>query len=94
MDGTFRLHIVLLAALLLFRFKGIAMNETPSADVVTLVASPIPELANLGIHAPALFVAKPSSSESFWEFYAANIRNRRGELISGACMFSDCDWDT
>jgi len=35
------------------------------------------ELATVSARAPALFLAKPKAAERFWEFFTANIRNRR-----------------
>ena len=34
------------------------------------------ELANLSARLPAIFLADARSSERFWEFLAANIRNK------------------
>jgi len=49
------------------------------------------ELANLSARLPALFLADAKSSERFWEFFAANIRNRntRRAYYKAACRFND-----
>src|SRR5581483_3395681 len=52
------------------------------------------ELANLSARLPALFLADAKSSERFWEFFAANIRNKntRRAYYKAACRFADwCD---
>jgi integrase/recombinase XerD len=48
-------------------------------------------LANLNARLPAIFLADARSSESFWEFFAANIRNRnsRRAYYKAACRFND-----
>lgn len=48
------------------------------------------ELATLYSSLPALFLAHPKASERFWEFFAANIRNRntRRAYYKAACRFS------
>jgi integrase/recombinase XerD len=50
-----------------------------------------PELASLSVRLPALFLADPKSSERFWEFFAANIRNKnaRQAYYKAACRFND-----
>lgn len=49
------------------------------------------ELANQGARLPAIFLADPKSSARFWEFFAANIRNRntRRAYYKAACRFND-----
>lgn len=50
----------------------------------------ISDLAAAAQKLPALFLADPKSSERFWEFFAANIRNRntRRAYYKAACRFS------
>src|ERR1041385_672354 len=49
------------------------------------------ELTALHARLPALFLADPKGSERFWEFFAANIRNRntRRAYYKAACTFND-----
>jgi integrase/recombinase XerD len=49
------------------------------------------ELVTLSARPPALFLADPKSSERFWEFFAANIRNKntRRAYYKAACNFSN-----
>lgn len=51
----------------------------------------ISDLAAAAQKLPALFLADPKSSERFWEFFAANIRNKhtRRAYYKAACRFSD-----
>jgi site-specific recombinase XerD len=58
---------------------GLVVLEEP-ADVVVLKA-----------RLPALFLANAKASERFWEFFAANIRNKntRRAYYRAACRFSD-----
>jgi len=48
-------------------------------------------LAMLNARLPTLFLADAKSSERFWEFFAANIRNRntRRPYYKAVCSFSD-----
>jgi site-specific recombinase XerD len=54
------------------------------------LAGPV-ELATLNVRLPALFVPHAKSAERFWEFFAANIRNKntRRAYYRAACAFSD-----
>jgi len=49
------------------------------------------ELSNLNARLPAFFLADAKSSERFWEFFAANIRNRNTwrAYYKAACRFND-----
>lgn len=49
------------------------------------------ELVTLSVKLPALFLGDAKGSERFWEFFAANIRNRntRRAYYKAACRFSD-----
>jgi len=49
------------------------------------------ELVTLSAKLPALFLGDPKGSERFWEFFAANIRNRntRRAYYKAACRFND-----
>ncbi len=49
------------------------------------------ELVTLSTKLPALFLADAKASERFWEFFAANIRNRntRRAYYKAVCSFSD-----
>jgi integrase/recombinase XerD len=49
------------------------------------------ELEMIGGPLPALFLPDPRACERFWEFFAANIRNRntRRAYYKAACRFSD-----
>jgi integrase/recombinase XerD len=49
------------------------------------------DLAVLNARLPALFLASAKASERFWEFFAANIRNKntRRAYYRAACRFSD-----
>jgi hypothetical protein len=49
------------------------------------------ELAALSPRLPAIFLADAKSSERFWEFFAANIRNKntRRAYYKAACRFSN-----
>lgn len=49
------------------------------------------ELVKLDTRLPAIFLPDASSSERFWEFFAANIlnRNTRRAYYKAACRFSD-----
>jgi integrase len=49
------------------------------------------ELVKLDTRLPALFLADAKSSERFWEFFAANIRNKntRRAYYKAACRFND-----
>jgi hypothetical protein len=53
-------------------------------------AGPV-ELVTLSTKLPALFLADAKASERFWEFFAANIRNRntRRAYYKAACRFND-----
>jgi len=53
-------------------------------------AGPV-ELVTLSTKLPALFLADAKASERFWEFFAANIRNKntRRAYYKAACRFSD-----
>jgi hypothetical protein len=48
-------------------------------------------LAVLNPRLPVLFLAGAKSSECFWEFFAANIRNRntRRDYYKAVCSFSN-----
>ncbi|HEX8817007.1 MAG TPA: phage integrase N-terminal SAM-like domain-containing protein [Terriglobales bacterium] len=61
-----------------------------TVDVIAPFAGPA-ELATLSARLPALFLPDPKSSERFWEFFAANIRNKntRRAYYKAACRFSD-----
>src|SRR6202451_1284843 len=50
------------------------------------------ELVTLSTRLPALFLADAKASERFWEFFAANIRNRntRRAYYKAACRFNEC----
>jgi site-specific recombinase XerD len=50
-----------------------------------------PELASLSVRLPVLFLREARSSERFWEFFAANIRNKntRRAYYKAACRFND-----
>jgi site-specific recombinase XerD len=49
------------------------------------------ELAAVNARPPLLFLAEPKASKRFWEFFAANIRNKntRRAYYRAACRFSD-----
>ncbi len=49
------------------------------------------ELVTLRAKLPALFLPYAKASERFWEFFAANIRNRntRRAYYRAACRFND-----
>jgi site-specific recombinase XerD len=49
------------------------------------------DLVKLDTRLPAIFLADARSSERFWEFFAANIRNKntRRAYYKAACRFSD-----
>jgi site-specific recombinase XerD len=49
------------------------------------------DLISLSARLPALYLASAQSSERFWEFFAANIRNKntRRAYYKAACRFSD-----
>lgn len=49
------------------------------------------DVALIAVKPPALFVCLPKAVERFWEFFAANIRNRntRRAYYKAACRFSD-----
>ncbi|HXM64495.1 MAG TPA: tyrosine-type recombinase/integrase [Terriglobales bacterium] len=49
------------------------------------------ELVTLSTRLPALFLADAKASERFWEFFAANIRNRntRRAYYKAACRFNE-----
>lgn len=49
------------------------------------------ELTALNARLPALFLADPKASERFWEFFAANIRNKntRRAYYKAVCRFSE-----
>jgi hypothetical protein len=49
------------------------------------------DLAVLSARLPSIFLADPKSSERFWEFFAANIRNQntRRAYYKAACRFKD-----
>ena len=53
-------------------------------------AGPV-ELVTLSTRLPALFLADAKASERFWEFFAANIRNRntRRAYYKAACRFNE-----
>jgi site-specific recombinase XerD len=57
------------------------------SEIVSLSA-PL-ELVSLDARLPAMFLADAKSSERFWEFFAANIRNTRRAYYRAACRFSD-----
>jgi hypothetical protein len=61
-----------------------------TADGFAVLAGPA-DLAALNARLPALFLADATSSERFWEFFAANIRNRntRRAYYKAVCSFSD-----
>src|SRR5450759_2056286 len=48
-------------------------------------------LAMLNARLPAVFLSDAKGSERFWEFFAANIRNKntRRAYYKAACKFSD-----
>ena len=60
-----------------------------TADEMVPTAAPA-EFATLSARLPELFLAA-KSSERFWEFFAANIRNKntRRAYYKAACQFSD-----
>jgi hypothetical protein len=60
-----------------------------TASALIPFAGPV-ELANLNTRLPAIFLADARSSERFWEFFAANIRNRntRQAYYKAACRFN------
>ena len=49
------------------------------------------ELVNLSVRLPAIFLADSKSTERFWEFFVANIRNRntRRTYYKAACRSND-----
>ena len=49
------------------------------------------DLAMLNAKLPAMFLTDATASERFWEFFAANIRNKntRRAYYKAACRFSD-----
>lgn len=49
------------------------------------------ELVALSAQLPTLFLANAKSAERFWEFFAANIRNKntRRAYYKAACRFND-----
>jgi integrase/recombinase XerD len=49
------------------------------------------DLAQLDVRLPAVFLTDAKASERFWEFFAANIRNKntRRAYYKAACRFSD-----
>lgn len=59
-------------------------------DVIAPFTGPA-ELPSLNVRLPALFLPDPKSSERFWEFLAANIRNKntRRAYYKPACRFND-----
>ncbi len=61
-----------------------------TADALTVFEAPA-DLAVLNIRLPALFLGDPKASKRFWEFFAANIRNKntRRAYYKAACRFSD-----
>lgn len=61
-----------------------------TADDMVVFAGPA-DLAMLNARLPALFLSDPKATERFWEFFAANIRNRntRRDYYKAACRFSD-----
>jgi integrase/recombinase XerD len=61
-----------------------------TVDALIPFSAPV-ELASLSARLPALFLADAKSSERFWEFFAANIRNRntRRAYYKAACRFKE-----
>jgi hypothetical protein len=61
-----------------------------TADGLVVIGGPA-DLAALNARLPALFLADAKSSERFWEFFAANIRNRntRRAYYKAVCSFLD-----
>jgi len=61
-----------------------------TADGLVVFGGPA-DLAVLNARLPALFLAEAKSSERFWEFFAANIRNKntRRAYYKAVCSFSD-----
>jgi hypothetical protein len=53
------------------------------------------ERVKLDTRLPATLLADARSSERFWEFFAANIRNRntRRAYYKAVCNFADCAKD-
>src|SRR6266851_9871153 len=49
------------------------------------------EFTAVNARPPFLFLAEPKASERFWEFFAANIRNKntRRAYYKAACRFAD-----
>jgi len=60
-----------------------------SSEIVPLPAPT--DLAGVDTRLPAIFLAGEKSSERFWEFFTANIRNRntRRAYYKAACRFND-----
>src|ERR1022692_1482995 len=61
-----------------------------TADGLVLFEGPA-DLYVLNPRLPVLFLADAKSSECFWEFFAANIRNRntRRDYYKAVCSFSN-----
>jgi len=61
-----------------------------TADDIVPFSGPA-ELATFSAKLPAVFLVDAKSSERFWEFFAANIRNRntRRAYYKAVCRFSD-----
>jgi hypothetical protein len=59
-------------------------------DAIVPLEGPL-DLASVGTPLPAIFLKDGKSSERFWEFFAANIRNRntRRAYYKAACRFND-----
>jgi site-specific recombinase XerD len=59
-----------------------------TSDIVLYAPS---EFAAVNARPPLLFLAGPKASERFWEFFAANIRNKntRRAYYKAVCSFSD-----
>lgn len=66
------------------------LTTVPMTNELVL-AAPAPELVSLSTRLPALFLADAQASERFFEFFAANFRNKntRRAYYKAACRFSD-----
>jgi site-specific recombinase XerD len=60
-----------------------------NSDLISLLAPA--ELAEIDARLPIIFLVDANSSERFWEFFAANIRNKntRRAYYRAVCKFSD-----
>jgi integrase/recombinase XerD len=66
------------------------MTEHPKSVEIIPFEGPH-DLATVTARPPALFLPEPKASERFWEFFAANIRNKntRRAYYKAAARFSD-----